>query len=1268
MEELLQKYIDWYSIGDHPVSDYKYKIEDTHIIKEEKILVINMVANFVVPWDEYKKIKTSILSKLPNFNDVVLNFIYEDLILTDEELARNYIPYLVAMHKEYSGITKAIQVRQARVEDGICYVSVIGETFAKLLNDKVAQSFGEAFAETFGRKIKFVFRNDKSEFEKINRELQELEEKEIKEAIQESIKEQREIADSMTMTSTPSSSQAGENPYKRSRRKKEAPAHGNVVLGREITGQPVEISDVMPTDQNFTIKGVIYKTEFTLTKRGSYIAKVLVTDHKTTIPCKSFVSNEKKEEMEKLLPDNQAVLISGKAQRDEFDGGNTVIMMDNINLTENLPSREETYEGEKKRVELHCHSVMSAMDGMNTPETIVNKAYEWGQRAVAITDHGVVQSFPDMKAAADKINNGNKDPIKIIYGLEGYVFDDKDLVDEDGNIAYKKTGVNHIIILAKTQEGLKNMYKLVSISHLDYFYRKPRLPWSVLNQYREGLIIGSACEAGELYSAIRSKKDRETIVEIAKRYDYLEIQPRINNKFMIENHTVESEKDLEEINRTIVELGKELGKPVVATTDAHYDEPESALYRNILFAGQGYKDAESGEGLFLRTTQEMLDEFSYLGEDLAKEVVIDNTNLIADMIDGTILPVPTEKCPPKIENAEKILEESCYKKAYSIYGNPLPEPIAMRLDKELSSIIGNGYAVMYVSAQMLVNKSNADGYLVGSRGSVGSSFAATMSGITEVNPLAPHYICPECKELIWGDQNLYDCGCDMPEMTCPKCGTKMNQDGFTIPFETFLGFTGNKEPDIDLNFAGEYQPVAHKYVGEIFGEKNVFKAGTVGTIKDRTAFGFVKKYFEERGIPVNKYEVERLANLCTGVKRTTGQHPGGIVIVPDDHEIYEFCPVQHPANDTSSDIITTHFDYHKIDQNLLKLDILGHDVPSMIRQLQDLTGVDPYSIPFHDDKVKSIFRGPEALDIKDKEYIFKHGSFGIPEFGTSFTRQMLDDTKPDKFADLIRISGFSHGTDVWLNNAQDYIKSGEATMREVISTRDDIMNYLILKGLPNDAAFDIMEKVRKGKGVAEEREAVMREHDVPDWYIDSCKKIKYMFPRAHAVAYTMMSWRMAWFKVYYPKEFYATYFTSKVSDFNADVILKGKDAIKERMDAISAKSTNATKLEKDEQIVLEVAYEMYARGYEFESPILGISDGTKFNLHDGKVILPFVALNGVGESAARSLCAEYEDEPFATIEEIQYRANVNKTAIESLKNYGVLEGLPETDQFSFFSI
>jgi len=809
---------------------------------------------------------------------------------------------------------------------------------------------------------------------------------------------------------------------------------------------------------------------------------------------------------------------------------------------------------------------------------------------------------------------------------------------------------------------------------LNYFYKRPRLPKSVIAAHREGIIIGSACEAGEVYQAFYKQKSHEEILKIAEFYDYLEIQPLINNRFLTQDRTEGGRypdrrqltvDELKDINRQIVELGEEMGKPVVATTDAHYDSPTSAIYRNIIMAGQGYKDAESGEGLYLRTTDEMMEEFSYLGDERARKVVIENTNLIANQI-GELLPVPKGKFPPKIPGAEDTLRETCMNKAHSIYGNPLPEEIATRLDKELNSIIDNGYAVMYVSAQMLVKKSLEDGYLVGSRGSVGSSFAATMAGITEVNPLDPHYICPECKHLEWGDMELYDCGIDMPPKKCPKCGAEMNRDGYTIPFATFLGFDGDKEPDIDLNFAGEYQPIAHKYVGVIFGEKNVFKAGTVGTIADKTAFGYVSKFYEEQGIPINKFEKDRLTQHCTGVKRTTGQHPGGIIIVPDDHEIYEFCPVQHPANDVKSDIITTHFDYHKIDENLLKLDILGHNVPSMIRQLQDMTGIDPLTVPLTDRKVISIFNGIEALDIKIPDYKFKHGSYAIPEFGTSFVRQMLDDTKPDKFADLVRISGFSHGTDVWLNNAQDYIRQGVATMREVISTRDDIMNYLMLKGIENKTSFQIMEDVRKNRPLKEAQLEVMKSHGVPDWYIDSCIKIQYMFPRAHAVAYTMMSFRMAWYKVYYPREFYATYFTSVVQDFDADTILKGPDAILEKIDLIKAKGQAATAKEGSEIIVLEVAYEMYARGYEFMDMKLGISDASKFDVVDGKVLLPFMALNGMGETAAKSFAEEYKIKPYDTIEEITKRAKVNKASIEALKARGVLKGLPETDQLSFF--
>ena len=1043
-------------------------------------------------------------------------------------------------------------------------------------------------------------------------------------------------------------------------------------MGKDInSGATTSLRDIDPSQGVVVVEGSIFKISHRLIKSGNFLMTLLLTDNTTTICTKAFITAAKQKEIEQFLEPGDPVKIRGEVQWDTFENLN-VIMIKDIEKGERAEGRQDTWKG-AKRVELHAHTKMSSMDGLNEPSDIVNQAAAWGQPAVAITDHGVVQAFPDAAKAAKKLKSKGKD-IKIIYGMEGYVFDDAGLIDENGNIDYKSRPTNHIILLAATQEGMKNIYKLVSYSHLHYFYKRPRLPKSVIQANREGIIIGSACEAGELYQAFYRQRPMEEVRQIAEFYDYFEIQPLINNRFLTEDRTEGGKypdrrrltvDDLKDINRQIVALGEEMGKPVVATTEAHYDRDTSAIYRNIIMAGQGYKDAESGQGLYLRTTDEMMEEFSYLGAETARKVVIENTNLIADKIDE-LLPVPKGKFPPKIEGAEETLRKTCMEKAHSIYGDPLPQVVGERLEKELSSIINNGYAVMYVSAQMLVHKSLEDGYLVGSRGSVGSSLAATMAGITEVNPLDPHYICPECKYMEFGDMQMYDCGIDMPPKKCPVCGAEMNRDGFTIPFATFLGFDGDKEPDIDLNFAGEYQAVAHKYVGTIFGEKNVFKAGTVGTIADKTAYGYVRKFYEEQGIPINKYEADRLTQHCTGVKRTTGQHPGGIVIVPDDHEIYEFCPVQHPANDTKSDIITTHFDYHKIDENLLKLDILGHNVPSMIRQLQDMTGVDPLTVPLTDRKVLSIFNGIEALDIKDPDYKFKHGSYAIPEFGTSFVRQMLDDTKPDKFADLVRISGFSHGTDVWLNNAQDYIRQGVATMREVISTRDDIMNYLMLKGIENKTSFQIMEDVRKNRPLKEEQLAVMKEHGVPDWYIDSCIKIQYMFPRAHAVAYTMMSFRMAWYKVYYPREFYATYFGSVVSDFDADTILKGREAIIEKMDLINAKGLEATAKENNELTVLEVAYEMYARGYEFKDMVLGESEAARFKISDGKVLLPFMALSGMGETAARSLADEYNVKPYETIEEITKRAKINKSSVEALRARGVLKGLPETDQLSFF--
>ena len=1272
MKALIDKCIEWEKIGDYDPDKFRYVIEGAVISKETGVLTITLRLNFIPPCIDMEKVKGILLHQFENLKGVHFEYIYENPVITEVEAVGLFIPHMIEIiNGKYTSITKSIITDRFVYSGDELKIKALGKFSTDQLNDRVAVLFQRLLKKYLNVETKVEFENDEEIYRKVEERWTESEEADVRASVEEQKKHAAEEAAKAPKQSAPAENSfgggggsfGGGGGWKR--REKETPAEGNRIMGKDILGETVSLSSVTPESGTVIVEGILFKKDERTIKSGKKIVTLLITDKKTSICLKTFCSAEKWEEIDKFLKKGDFIKVRGEAEWDRFDNC-LVVMMKDINKGV-IKKREDTYEG-GRRVELHCHTKMSAMDGLNEVEDIVKTAAFWGQPAVAITDHGVVQSFPDAAKTAKKLASDKENPknIKIIYGMEGYVFDDRDCINPDGTIDYKKKNTNHIILLAATQEGLKNIYKLVSFSHLDYFYKKPRLPKSVIAKYREGIIIGSACEAGEVYRAVSGGKSEEEIEEIASFYDYLEIQPLINNQFMIDKGMVNGQEDLREYNRRIVALADKLGKPVVATTDAHYDEPESAIYRNILMAGMGFKDAENGQGLYLRTTDEMMEEFMYLGEETAHRVVIENTNKIADMIDGSILPVPKGKFPPRIAGAEDTLRKTCMEKAYGIYGNPLPERIGARLEKELSSIIDNGYAVMYVSAQMLVHKSMEDGYLVGSRGSVGSSFAATMAGITEVNPLEPHYICPKCKHLEWGDMEKYDCGIDMPEKECPECGTMMTRDGFTIPFATFLGFNGDKEPDIDLNFAGEYQPVAHRYVGEIFGEKNVFKAGTVGTVAEKTAYGYVMKFAEEFNRPINKFEADRLTQCCTGVKRTTGQHPGGIIIVPDDHEIYEFCPVQHPANDTKTDIITTHFDYHKIDENLLKLDILGHNIPSMIRQLQDMTGIDPMKADLTDRKVLSIFNGIEALDIKDEDYQYKHGTYAIPEFGTAFVRQMLDDTKPDKFADLVRISGFSHGTDVWLNNAQDYIRNGTATMREVISTRDDIMNYLILKGIENKTSFQIMEDVRKNRPLKPEQLEVMKSHGVPDWYIDSCIKIQYMFPRAHAVAYVMMSFRMAWYKVYYPVEFYATYFTSTVSNFDCEVIMKGPQAILNRIDEINAMGKNASAKEKDDILIFEVAYEMYSRGYEFAPARLGKSYAVKFWSDEGKVLLPFVALEGVGETAAKGLVEAYEERPFGTIEEAMTRGKLNKTAVEALRNHGVFEGLPETDQLCLF--
>ena len=867
--------------------------------------------------------------------------------------------------------------------------------------------------------------------------------------------------------------------------------------------------------------------------------------------------------------------------------------------------------------------------------------------------------------------------VKFVARLKGMGVTDLDTLNGMSQMsvnAIKKLKTYHIIILAQNDIGRINLYRLVSWSHLDYYARRPRIPKSVLAKYREGLIIGSACEAGELYQAVLNDRPSDEIARIVSFYDYLEIQPIGNNLFMIESEKIpqiQSKEDLMEMNRKIVRLGEQFHKPVCATCDVHFINPEDEVYRRIIMAGKGFDDADRQPPIYFRTTEEMLEEFMYLGAEKAEEVVITNTNYIADQIER-ISPVRPDKCPPVIEDSDKTLRTICYDKAHALYGENLPEIVVERLERELNSIIGNGFAVMYIIAQKLVWKSVADGYLVGSRGSVGSSFAAFTAGITEVNSLPAHYLCPNCKYVDFDSDYVKSfsgrSGCDMEDKVCPVCGTPLSKEGHDIPFETFLGFKGNKEPDIDLNFSGEYQSKAHDYTEVIFGKGQTFRAGTIGTLAEKTAYGYARGYFEDHHMEKRSCELTRLASGCVGVRRTTGQHPGGIIVVPLGEEIYSFTPVQHPANDQTTHTITTHFDYHSIDHNLLKLDILGHDDPTMIRMLQDITGVDPTTISLDDQEVLSLFHGLDALHIQPEDIGGTDlGSLGIPEFGTDFVMQMLRDTKPKAFSDLVRISGLSHGTDVWLNNAQTLIKEGKAEISTAICTRDDIMIYLINKGVESELSFKIMESVRKGKGLTPEFEAAMKEHDVPDWYIWSCKKIKYMFPKAHAVAYVMMGFRIAWFKIHYPLAYYAAFFTIRATAFDYELMCRGKEELEKHLKLYKS-NPNLTAKEKDTIRDMKIVQEFYARGFDFLPIDLYRSEAVKFTIVGDKLLPPFSSIDGMGGIAAEALALAAKDGPFISKDDIAGRAKVSRSTLDVMGELGLLGDLPESNQLSIFDL
>ena len=1411
------------------------------IHRKEREIVTEIAADEVIPPLYWEKLRKEMMQQLPGVKEVHIFPKYQLMdkepkaVLTDFwDTIRSHV---AAQSKVCSGV---ISDADWDYQDGKMQIFVKHNMAYYLSQKKLDDAVAKLVQEETGLAMSVQFKNVQSSEE--DRARMEQEQRTKTEELLQQIASATQAAEQAKV-----SAEVGAV--------SEAVSRG-ILFGKEFTGTPVKIVDTKIPGESVIVEGNIFNIEPREIKGEKYIVSFDITDKSDSTTVKFFVKrsvfdNELKDKIKK----DAYLRVQGEVQFDKY-AKEINIMAKAIMTAQAPPPRMDT--AEEKRVELHLHTQMSSMDGVTPVKTYIKRAIEWGHKAIAITDHGVVQAFPDAMNAADKSD------LKVIYGVEAYLIDDlgnavfsprgqnlddtyvvfdiettglskeKEMITEigavkvaDGKIIdrfstfvnpqrpisaeitkltgitddmvkdaptienvlpeflkfcedtvlvahnasfdtgfiriaaertglgelhhtvvdtlelarallpelnkhkldivceylgvtlnghhravndaeataevfikfldmlaekkiftldeinvlasrtvnYKKLRAYHAIILVKNYTGLRNLYELVSMAHIDYFFRRPRIPKSKFMQMREGLILGSACEAGELYRALLDGEPKQRIEELVHFYDYLEIQPLGNNKFMIDSPRVEnihSMEDIKNMNRKIVELGETYGKPVVATCDVHFIDPDDAAYRKIIMAAEGFPDADNQPPLYFRTTDEMLAEFDYLGEEKAREVVITNTNLIADQIEK-IKPIPDETFPPKIEGADEQLRQICMDKAHSIYGDPLPPLVQERLETELNSIISNGYAVLYIIAQKLVWKSVADGYLVGSRGSVGSSFAANMAGITEVNSLPPHYVCPNCKysdfdsDLVKSYAMEEASGCDMPDMNCPKCGTLMHKDGHDIPFQTFLGFEGDKEPDIDLNFSGEYQQTAHAYTEELFGVGHVFKAGTIGTLADKTAYGFVKKYFDEREITAHNAEITRLMNGCTGVKRTTGQHPGGLMVVPSDHNIYEFCPIQRPANDVNSTVTTTHFDYHSISGRLLKLDLLGHDDPTVIRMLYDLTGVNPQTVPLGDPATMSLFESPEALGVTAEDIGCETGTLGIPEFGTKFVRGMLLDTKPKTFADLLRISGLSHGTDVWLGNAQTLIENGTITLKETISTRDSIMIYLINKGVDKKKSFKIMEKVRKGKGLTDEDIADMKAANVPDWYIESCQKIKYMFPKAHAAAYVMMAFRIAYFKINYPEAYYATYFTVRAcDDFDYSCMCKGMDVAKAAMREIHAKGMEATAKDKAKMTVLELIVEFYARGFKFLPIDLYKSDSRKFIVTEEGLIPPFNSLQGLGTNAAQSIVDGRAAGEFRTIEELKERTSLGRSLIDLLKENGVLNGIPETNQLSLF--
>ncbi len=1033
------------------------------------------------------------------------------------------------------------------------------------------------------------------------------------------------------------------------------------IYGNRISKDPKPLDTVTPEDGSCVVWGTIFGFDSRETRdKRSVIITFNISDNTYAYSCKIFERKENCDQLLSKLKNGVTVLLRGDLTFDKFSGEN-VIAPRAISLVEKIPPVDDA---EEKRVELHLHTKMSMMDGMTDPAVLVKRAIAWGHKAIAITDHGVVQAYPEAVGAA-----GGK--IKVILGVENYYIDDTELSFDDWK-KDKKARYYHMIILARNNTGLKNLYQLISASNLKYFHRRPIIPKSELVKHREGLIIGSACEAGEVYRAIATGKSDEELMRIASFYDYLEIQPCGNNAYMIRSELfpdVNSVEDIQRMNKKVVHLADALGKKTVATCDVHFIDPEDAIYRAILMAGQGYPDADQQAPLFFRNTKDMLAEFAYLGEETAKEVVVTNPNLIADMIED-IRPIPSGNFPPSLDGADDELKRICWDRTKELYGDPVPDYVAQRLTRELDSIIRHGFGVLYMIAQKLVKNSVDHGYLVGSRGSVGSSYVANAAGISEVNPLAPHYRCPKCRHTEFFLNGEVGSGYDLPPKDCPVCGAKLERDGHDIPFETFLGFKGDKSPDIDLNFSGEYQFFAHRYTEELFGIEHVFKAGTIATVADKTAYGFVKKYLEERGRTVSRAEEDRLTLGCTGIKRTTGQHPGGMVVVPNKFDAEDFTPVQHPADDANKGMITTHFDFHALHDTILKLDNLGHDVPTLYKHLEDLTGIPAMDTDICDPKIYELMESPAPLGVTAEDIDCPTGTLSIPEMGTPFVIQMLLDAKPKNFSDLLQVSGLSHGTGVWLDNAQELIRRGVCDISNVIGTRDSIMVYLMHKGVEPSMAFKIMEIVRKGKAtklLTEEHKQAMKEHGVEQWYIDSCMKIQYMFPKAHAAAYVSAALRLGWYKIYKPLEYYAAYMTVRGDDIDAAAVLEGRGAVKRLMQEIKAKGKEAPPKEQNMYPGLQVVNEMMARGIEFLPVDIYKSEATTYQIEDGKIRMPFSALSGVGGNAAIALAdARKSGETFVSVDDYAAKSGASSAVIDALRLVGAFKGMPETRQISLF--